>query len=73
MTCEHKFVYGGVKYDVKNWLLPGSGAHPVHYYDWFFCEKCLFDQYQKLNHETDTYNKISFNATPLRIDQKNAS
>lgn len=62
--CEHKFIYGGVKYEIQEWKLPGSGAQAVHYFDWFFCEKCLENRYKKLDAESDTYGKALFDATP---------
>lgn len=61
--CEHKFVYGGIKYEIQNYKLAGSSAQPIFYFDWFYCEKCLENKYKKLAIETDTYSKILFNAT----------
>lgn len=63
-ACEHKFIYSGVKYEIQEWKLPGSGAQPIYYYDWFYCEKCLDNKYQKLNDQTDTYSSILYRATP---------
>lgn len=62
--CEHEFTYGGVKYEIQEWKLPGSGAQPVYYYDHYFCRKCLEHRYERLNVTTSTYDKINFGATP---------
>jgi hypothetical protein len=64
--CVHKWTYGGVKYEFSEYKCPGSGSYYVWYYDWFYCEKCAFDQYQKLPTEHDSYQHIRFNATPKR-------
>lgn len=64
-TCEHDFVYDGVKYEVQDWKLPGSGAQPVHYFDAFHCRHCLKRNYQELSSKTNSYQKILFNATPM--------
>ncbi len=61
---EHKFICGGIKYEVQDWNLPGSGARRIYYFDWFYCERCLENKYQMLDVETDTYSKILFGATP---------
>lgn len=58
MICKHKFVYGGIKYEVKDW-----GHRPVYYYDWFFCEKCLESKYNRLEGEGESF-RIQFGATP---------
>ena len=65
-SCEHKFVYGGVRYEVQDWNYSGSGAKPIYYFDWFYCEKCLGDKYNSLDVETDTYSRILFGATPKK-------
>ena len=62
--CKHKFVYGGVKYTIEGWTLPGTGARRVHYYDWFYCEYCLEKKYEKLDTNLTDYDPIHFNATP---------
>lgn len=64
--CNHKFVYGGVKYEVHDWKVAGSGAHEVSYYDWFYCEKCLENRYEDLGISATSYDKIMFNATPKK-------
>ena len=63
-TCGHDFVYGGVRYEIQEWKLPGSGAQPIHYFDWFYCKHCLENNYQKLPTESNTYGKILFDAKP---------
>lgn len=68
--CEHKFVYGGVKYQVQEWMLPGSGAQPVYYFDWFYCEKCLERHYKRLPVESNTYQKTLFNASPVEQSEE---
>lgn len=62
--CEHKFVYGGVKYENSDRPLPGTGACARRYYDWFYCEKCLENKYKTLPHSDNTYTKVQFGATP---------
>ncbi len=64
VPCEHKFIHGGIKYEVQEWKLPGSGARPVYYFEWFYCERCLEKRYEKLDTETDSYSKVLFGATP---------
>ena len=64
MTCKHKFVYGGVKYTDDKYPMAGTGAHRRIYHDWFYCEKCLENQYFQLDAESTTYEKPFFNATP---------
>lgn len=66
MGCDHKFVYGGVKFKVGHDHLPGTSAKPVTYYDWFYCEKCLENQYIRLSRSGNTYEPVEFNATPYR-------
>lgn len=58
INCDHKFIYGGVKYEIKDW-----GRRPVYYFDWFFCEKCLKNDYKKLEGEGESF-RIQFGATP---------
>ena len=65
MTCDHKFIYGGVKYKVASMHLPGTSARPVYYYDWFYCERCLERKYKKLVIEATSYDDLKFNATPM--------
>ena len=65
--CDHKWIYGGIKYEIESYPLPGTGAHSVAYFDWFFCEKDPeHSRYVALGHHSDTYEKIKFNATPKR-------
>lgn len=61
--CNHTFIHGGVKYEIQDWTISGSSARPVWYFDWFYCEKCLQNQYRRLAEETNTYQPILFNAT----------
>lgn len=63
--CDHKFIYGGIKYKDSTWPLPGTGAHERSYFDWFYCEKCTGDKLKELNFKSTTYEKPEFNATPL--------
>lgn len=67
-NCDHKYVYGGVKYKVDHSVL-SHGARPINYYDWFYCEKCLHNTYNLLVHATTTYSKPDFNATPMGYDE----
>ena len=63
-TCEHKFVYGGIKYKDGLYSLPGTGAHSREYFDWFYCEKCLENKYVELSKRGDTYS-LWFDAKPM--------
>jgi hypothetical protein len=63
---EHDYVYGGVKYKVGSYKLPGSGAYRVTYYDWFYCRECLENEYKRLQAESNTYEKIRFDARPMQ-------
>ena len=62
--CEHKFVYGGVKYEVMPWIRLEANTQPVYYYDWFYCERCLEKRYEKLPIEGNTHEEIQFDASP---------
>lgn len=62
--CHHSFVYGGIRFEITDLLLPGSGARYVYYYDWFYCPTCLANRYQKLSIETNTYEPVRYGATP---------
>jgi hypothetical protein len=63
--CQHRFVYGGVKFSLSDYPIPGGGAYLRHYQDWFYCEKCLENQYRSLNFTDNSYQSIKFNAIPL--------
>ena len=62
---QHKFIYGGIRYAIQDWKLPGSGAQPVYYFDYYFCEKCLEPKTIKLLLESNNYCDILFGATPI--------
>jgi len=62
-ACEHDYKYGGVHYKVGR-QCPGSSASNVHYYDHYFCRKCLHHVWEQLPHTTDTYEPIAFDARP---------
>ena len=64
--CVHHFIYSGVRYDVSEAKVPGSGAQAVIYYDVFHCSKCLKIGYKELTFTGNTYEPVKFNATPLR-------
>lgn len=64
--CEHIFKYGGVKYEIDPQPLSGTGAKTVWYFDWYYCEKCLFETFRRLEERGTTYEVIKFNATPKR-------
>ena len=62
--CSHNFEYGGVKFEVSNQPMPGSGAHAVKYFDWWFCKKCLKKKFEQLDITHDSYQAVRFRATP---------
>lgn len=62
--CQHRFIYGGVKYEDESHPMLGTGARRRNYFDWFYCEKCTETIYLTLNHTDDTYQKVQFGATP---------
>ncbi len=64
MSCEHKWVYKGVVFDNDDYPMPGTGAKRRHYYDEYFCEKCLQKKHTRLPTDCNTYNKVQFNAVP---------
>jgi len=64
MNCQHKFIYGGVKYEIDSYPMPGTGAKCVRYCDWFYCEKCLEKRYEYKSEYSTTYDPIRFYATP---------
>jgi len=68
ISCDHKFVYGGVKYRRYENADLGLRAWLIYYYDWFYCERCLKQMYEKLNIKANTYEPILFNATPISGD-----
>ena len=63
--CEHKFVYGGVRYKDEG-QAPGSGAHIFSYWEYYFCEKCMKVQLFELPGRTNSYQPIMYDASPLR-------
>jgi hypothetical protein len=65
--CEHLYVYAGVVFDYVG-QIPGSGAQHRAYYNWFFCNKCLENTYNRLNSDDDSYSKVQFNATPKETE-----
>jgi len=67
-TCKHKFVYGGVKFK----LVERSFGNVLHYFDWFYCEKCLESKFAKLDASSDTWN-VLYSASPIPLaDSKSA-
>lgn len=68
--CDHEFIFGGVRYEIKDWKLPGSNAQPVHYFTWFYCVKCRESRYIKLEPETNTYQRVLFGAVRKWVNQK---
>jgi len=63
--CNHKFIYGGVKYKDGD-MIAGSSAKIRHYYDWFYCERCLEIRYEKLDcGKNSSYDHVRFGATPI--------
>jgi hypothetical protein len=40
-TCEHRFVYAGLRYVDGRMPRPGSGAVTTHYGHAYHCEACL--------------------------------
>ncbi len=63
--CDHKFSYGGVKYEDGKHSLPGGRAKSRTYFDWFFCERCLKEKYNALGIlNENTYCEVLFDATP---------
>lgn len=64
-TCEHRFIYGGVKYEDGKHSLPGGSAKSRKYFDWFYCDKCLETKYRALFLPgQDSYSDALFGATP---------
>jgi hypothetical protein len=67
-NCSHKYVYGGIKYKPRPQPVDFTNIHLVDYYDWFFCEKCLHNVYEKLDSVAHTNEPPMFNATPIHDD-----
>jgi hypothetical protein len=44
-TCEHTYEYGGLVYYHDDYPMAGTGAKTRRYSDWFFCTRCLANQY----------------------------
>ena len=63
-VCEHNYTYKGVVYKTSDYPIPGSSARNTHYFDEFFCTKCLDFKHFQLEAVTTTYENIKFNATP---------
>jgi hypothetical protein len=42
--CPHKWLRGGLVYSFGS-QRPGSGARDMVYEDWFYCERCLTNNY----------------------------
>lgn len=62
-TCEHRFVYAGVKYEESKYPMPGSSARDRHYFDHYYCERCLEHRYEQLPATNNTYSEPLFKAT----------
>ena len=60
---EHKYVYGGVKFRLKN--QHHTNARLRIYYDFFFCERCANTKLVELMYTDNTYSDLSYNATPI--------
>lgn len=64
--CSHEFAYGGVKFEVSNRPIPGSGAYLIKYFDCYFCKKCLEKKFEQLDITHDSYQTVRFGATPKK-------
>ena len=67
-TCNHNYQYGGVRYHDTKKLRLGSGATVIEYYELYYCTQCLDRKLFELDHESNSYNPILFNASPLDTD-----
>lgn len=66
--CDHKFLYGGVKYKVQQ--APRGGTQYA-YFDWFYCEKCLKEKLISLDSTSAAgYAAPLFNAIPARKEKR---
>jgi hypothetical protein len=67
--CEHIYVKDGMRYLVGKYKNPEyarlADANPVFYYTFYFCEKCLNKQYEKMGLELDTYAAVRYDALPM--------
>lgn len=63
-TCEHRFVFGGLRYKHGGWPLPGTGAEPRYYFDWMFCERCCESRYLNQREIGTSYDAVIGGATP---------
>ena len=43
--CDHTYERGGLVYEHDYYPMPGTCAKARHYFDWFFCSKCLANRY----------------------------
>ncbi len=69
----HEYSYGGVKYELVREYYdpdrPDRYDENIHYFDFFFCKKCLDCRYRKLDGKTHPHS-IEAGATPRRIGRK---
>lgn len=63
-ACDHDYSYCGVRYKMGD-KVPGSGSRYVNYFESFFCKKCLDRRYVSLEFVGNSYDKLSFDATPI--------
>lgn len=63
-TCDHRFEYRGLVYQVGA-RLAGSSAHAIHYFDAYYCTRCLAQQFKRNELEHDSYQQIRHGATPM--------
>lgn len=70
--CQHKYRYQGVKFTQSYNPRPGSSSHDRSYYDYWFCESCGDQRYEKLFTTDTTYEPVKFMATPMNeMDHRN--
>lgn len=70
MSCDHKFVYAGMRYADGVRPRPGSGARNRYYAHMYFCERFLEKRGELVRDIDDsTYEKVRFDATPASREE----
>jgi hypothetical protein len=60
----HTWAFGGLRYEDGQSPLPGTGACPRLYFDWFYCSGCLANRYANQRAIGNTYSAPLSGALP---------
>lgn len=63
-ACDHRFVYGGLRYADGRTLRPGSGAVTTYYAHAYHCERCLEPRVEACDDNSNSYQSRKPGSTP---------